>query len=117
MSESDVSQSAGEPPEKPSFWSTSKATAQRVGVFVGVGAAVGLAVVSILFPRLMLWYFKPPVTNGWASCGPSVEWAIRIYQRLEWGRSLSAALRGFGVTSGSAAKSSRTMGTAAKIIF
>jgi hypothetical protein len=94
MSESDVSQSAGEPPEKPSFWSTSKATAQRVGVFVGVGAAVGLAVVSILFPRLMLWYFEPPVTNGWASCGPSVEWAIRIYQRLEWGALFVGGLAG-----------------------
>lgn len=67
-------------------------------VFFGIGAFVALLGVALVFPRLILWYFEPPIVNGWGSCGPSVNWAIQVYQRVELGGWLLGGLGGLWVS-------------------
>jgi hypothetical protein len=87
MSETDLSQ----PSEKSGLKSAGLKSAL---VFMGAGALMALSVAALLLPRVMLWYFEPPVVAGWGSCGPSVEWALKIYQRVEWGALVFGGLVG-----------------------
>lgn len=46
--------------------------------------AGGLAVTALVAwfgPRLISWYYSPPVELG-VSCKPAVEWGIAVYQKL-----------------------------------
>lgn len=52
--------------------------------FLTIGFGGGLAVtagVAWFGPRLISWYYAPPVELG-VSCKPAVEWAIAVYQKL-----------------------------------
>ena len=48
-------------------------------IFAG-GLAV-TAAVAWFGPRLISWYYTPPVELG-VTCKPAVEWGIAVYQRL-----------------------------------
>jgi hypothetical protein len=85
MSETDLSQPAR------------KSGVKSAGVFVGIGALLALSLAALLLPKFMLWYFEPPMVTGWGSCGPSVEWALKIYQRVEAAALVLGGLSGLWV--------------------
>ena len=43
--------------------------------FMGLGILVALVLVSIYMPRMILWYFEPPMPMG-VSCTSSIRWAV-----------------------------------------
>lgn len=45
------------------------------------GGLVVTAGVAWFGPRLISWYYTPPVELG-VSCKPAVEWGISVYQKL-----------------------------------
>ncbi|MBS1958842.1 MAG: hypothetical protein JST80_05145 [Bdellovibrionales bacterium] len=45
-----------------------------------LGISVVTTLVSIYMPRMITWYFDPPMPMG-VSCSSSIDWAI---QRLQW---------------------------------
>ena len=49
-------------------------------IVFGGGLAV-TAAVAWFGPRLISWYYSPPVELG-VSCKPAVEWGIAVYQKL-----------------------------------
>ena len=49
-------------------------------IVFGGGLAV-TALVAWFGPRLISWYYSPPVELG-VSCKPAVEWGIAVYQKL-----------------------------------
>ena len=65
-----------------------KSSFKFVSRFVIVGILLTLGLVSIYMPRMILWYFDPPMPMG-VSCTSSIRWAIS--------RLLSAQLYSIGV--------------------
>ncbi len=53
---------------------------RSLAVVLSAGLAVTLAV-GWFAPRLISWYYTPPVELG-VSCKPAVEWGIALYRRL-----------------------------------
>lgn len=52
-----------------------KSWAKRAVVFSMTGAILVAIPASILIPRLITWYFDPPVKTG-CSCVESIAWAL-----------------------------------------
>ena len=44
-------------------------------MFIGLGILLSLTLVSIYMPRMILWYFEPPMPMG-VSCTSSIRWAV-----------------------------------------
>ncbi len=44
------------------------------------GAVLGHLSASIVAPKMLSWYFKPPIAL-WADCSPAVTWGVN---RLMW---------------------------------
>jgi len=59
-----------------------------------IGAILAVIPITLFFPRLIAWYFEPPVQNG-CSCSQSIAWALNVNR---WGQ-LAALLVG-GVIGG-----------------
>lgn len=54
---------------------TSKSPVKFVLVMTLICMVTTLAVVSIYMPRMILWYFDPPMPMG-VSCTSSIRWAV-----------------------------------------
>jgi hypothetical protein len=54
---------------------------RRPLTIVFAGGLIATALVAWFGPRLIAWYYSPPVELG-VSCKPAVEWAIAVYQKL-----------------------------------
>ena len=52
-----------------------KSSAKFILMFVGLGILVSIALVSFYMPRMILWYFEPPMPMG-VSCTGSIRWAV-----------------------------------------
>ena len=51
---------------------------------------------SLLVPKIMVWYFEPPINPG-CSCASAIEWALRMNARIQGIGLGLGALLGFGV--------------------
>ena len=54
---------------------------RRSLTIVFAGGLTATAFVAWFAPRLIAWYYTPPIELG-VSCKPAVEWAISVYQKL-----------------------------------
>ena len=43
---------------------------------------VFVTLVSVYMPRMILWYFDPPTTNG-ISCAESIRWSLQKLQNAQ----------------------------------
>lgn len=59
-----------------------KAKASRFGSVMAVGALLGGALTSWLAPKMIAWYFDPPVDIG-VNCRAATEWSMRNLQRAQ----------------------------------
>lgn len=67
MQDNTLSQPRSGPVQKSSF--------KFVASFVVLGSLLTLGLVSVYMPRMILWYFDPPMPMG-VSCTSSIRWAI-----------------------------------------
>ncbi len=49
---------------------------------LGIGALIGGFFTSWLAPKVIAWYFEPPVEIG-VNCRPATEWAMAKLQMLQ----------------------------------
>ncbi|MBI2788058.1 MAG: hypothetical protein HYX59_05190 [Elusimicrobia bacterium] len=54
---------------------------RRAFTLIFAGGLVVTAAVAWFGPRLIAWYYNPPVELG-VTCKPAVEWGIAVYQKL-----------------------------------
>jgi len=50
--------------------------------FSGYGAVLTLILTTLFLPRLMVWYFEPPVNPG-CSCAASIERALELFRIIQ----------------------------------
>ncbi len=60
----------------------------RVLWVMGIGALFGGGLSSWLAPKMIAWYFNPPVQFG-VSCVESIQWALK---RLQWAQVIGVAV-------------------------
>ena len=59
----------------------------------GLGAAVGGFLATWLSPKMIAWYFSPPVDFG-INCRAPIEWALRRFQWAQFSGLCLGALTG-----------------------
>ena len=57
-------------------------TLKRAILAFFVGAGLGTGAASIFGPKLIAWYFEPPVSIG-VSCQEAAVWAVNRFQNLQ----------------------------------
>jgi hypothetical protein len=66
---------------------------KRALYFVLGGALLGIALTTWLAPRMIAWYFNPPVETGGFSCTAAIAWALRRLQSAQlWGIGVGGVL-------------------------
>jgi len=66
---------------------------KRFLIFVLCFASVGAVMTSWLAPKMIAWYFEPPVEIG-VNCRPAVEWGLEKLQWFQTGGLLGGCLLG-----------------------
>lgn len=66
-----------------------------LGMTLG-GVLICVAIVSMYFPKMISWYFEPPMPMG-VSCTSSIRWAIEKLQMAQIYAILVGAVVGFFV--------------------
>ena len=59
-----------------------KSSSRRILMAVILTVLVCVTLVSVYMPRMILWYFEPPMPMG-VSCSGSIRWAIEKLQRAQ----------------------------------
>jgi Na+/phosphate symporter len=68
----------------------------RIISILVAGALVGTTLTSWISPKIIAWYFEPPVEIG-VNCRPATEWAMHALQTMQGiGLLAGSAIAGLG---------------------
>jgi membrane associated rhomboid family serine protease len=70
-----------------------KSSVKRLGIFSLIGAILVFIPVMAFFPRVLAWYFEPPVQTG-CSCSESIAWALNVNRWVQLAGLIFGALIG-----------------------
>ncbi len=56
--------------------------AKKVALHGAIGAVLAAVLASVFVPRLLTWYFEPPVITG-CSCAASIAWALEANRWIQ----------------------------------
>lgn len=71
-----------------------KSSTKFVMIMILLGALICVSLVSMYFPKMISWYFEPPMPMG-VSCTSSIRWAIEKLQMAQLYAVLVGAVLGF----------------------